>query len=431
MTNLERWHIYCQDIESDEQFITWAFYATISGALQRRVCLDQIPHISTGRPIFGNIYVIFIGPPGMGKSAAGNVAVELFESFGGFEGIEQHHKRIIKIAPSSITTEQMYRYLNNNYTIYTLPAGHDKHLDKAGKEIKRYLSTPMSFFAVEELGSLFRENTGDLVKFVCQGYDGKDFHRETKTQGVDFIKSICLMIFGCATPDWIEEVSKNGLLKQGFTARTIFIWSDSKRFFRTFWRFDRPEQLQAWKELQEHIRNLTKLYGPVQYTDEARNWIIKWYEGGGCNPINKAKVLADYYPRKKVHLFKMSMLVHYADSCTDIITLPEVMKALDLLETAETSMHRALMGSAVDNPAAKVASIIEDKLINGARIPGSDVLSETHWISEGKLLLEGWDHCTNGRATFDDAIKYLMDTGKITTSIQAGRPAYRALRKQV
>jgi len=431
MTNLDRWMCYCQDLESDELFIKWTFYTTISAALQRRVCLDQIPHLATpqSRPLFPNLYIIFIGPPGCGKSSAAGVAKGMFQSFGGFENLEAHAKRIIKIAPSSLTVEQLGRHLNQNYSLFKLPEHYATHKDSAGKDIKTYISTPIAFFATEELGSLFREHTSDLVNFLSEGYDCGDFHRETKTQGVDFIKNMCVMLFGCATPEWIKEVSKNGLLKQGFAARTIFVYAEKKRFLRARWAFDRPEQTTAWNELRTHISNLTKLYGPVRFTPAAAKFIDTWYEEGGELVSSRDKCLSDYFSRKKVHLIKLSMIMHYADNLGSEIDTVSCERAVEFLSTTEVNMHKALLGSTSDNPAFMIAQKIEDKLINGSRMPDGS-MSDTHYVKEGSLLLHVWNDCANGRATFDDAIKYLLDTGRIVSGTSSGKVAYKVTRRE-
>ncbi len=429
MTNLDRWRLYLRDVESSDIYIDWTFYTMVSAALQRRVCLNQIPHLASGRPIFPNIYVIFIGPPGIGKSSAAFWAVELFKTFGGFDSLTSHSKRIIKIAPSSLTVEQLYRYMNTNYALFELPKDLQTSKDSSGSIIKHYLSSPLAFFATEELGSLFRENTSDLVKFVTEGWDCGDFHRETKTQGVDFIKSMCTTMLGCGTPDWIAEVSKNGLLQQGFTARTIFVWSEKKRHLKAMWDFEADDQQAAWKELQVHVKKLTQLYGPVRLAPDAKEWLDRWYEDGGeTNRLNPDKRLLDYYTRKKVHLIKTAMVVHYAERYDSTITIADFLEALRLLDRTELDMHKALLGTAFENPAAKVAAKLEDKLINGSRkVDGTfDVV---HWVPESKLLLHVYDDCINGRATFDEAVKYLSDTGRIDIGTQNGKPAYKLKRQ--
>lgn len=421
-TNLERWRYFYKDIESPDLFIDYTFYCTVSSALQRRVCLDQVPHLAIGRPLYPNLYVIFISPPGIGKSTAAYGSVDLFKSFGGFDSLDNMDKRLIKVAPSSISIEQLYRYLNVHHTMMDIDQTRFKEPGPDGKIPKKYLSSPLAFFATEELGTLFRENTSDLVKFITEGYDCGDFHRETKTQGVDFVKNMCLMLLGCATPDWITEVSKNGLLKQGFAARTIFVWGDKKRHVKRKYTFDK-DQLKELSEFKKHLVKLTKVYGALRETPEADEWFTKWYESGGeTNRINKDRRLVDYYARKKVHMTKLGMVMHFADKTDLEITIDDYQGALALLAKTEREMHMALLGTASDNPAYMVASKIEEKLMQEQHLSGHD---GELWTPEGKLLMHVFEYCTNGRSTFDDAMKYLQDTGRIKSQPSGGKPCHQ------
>lgn len=419
-TNLDRWMYFYKDIESPELFIKWTFYCTVSAALQRRVCLDQVPHISIGRPLFPNLYTIFIAPPGIGKSTAAYGSVDIFKSFGGFDSLETMEKRLIKVAPSSLTLEQLYRYLNVNCTIHSLDPKYHTANDK-GKPITKYVSSPLAFFATEELGTLFQENTSDLVKFITEGYDCGDFHRETKTQGTDFIKNMCLMLLGCATPDWITEVSKNGLLKQGFSARTIFVWGDKKRHIRRKYSFD-ADQMRELAIFKKHLLALTKVYGPLKESPEADEWFTHWYESGGeTNRINRDRRLVDYYARKKVHMTKVGMVMHFADKTDLNLQVEDYQNALALLTETEKDMHMALLGTSSDNPAYMIASKLEELLISKLKLPDG----HERWTPEGELLMHTWEYCTNGRATFDEAVKYLQDTKKIRTQPSGGKPCYK------
>jgi len=424
-TNLERWRYFYKDIESPDLFIDWTFYCTISAALQRRVCLDQVPHLAIGRPLYPNLYVIFIAPPGIGKSTAAYGSVDIFKSFGGFDSLETLDKRLIKVAPSSLTLEQLYRYLNVNHTMHTLDPKYVVPNPK-GKALTKYMSSPLAFFATEELGTLFQENTSDLVKFITEGYDCGDFHRETKTQGVDFIKHMCLMLLGCATPDWITEVSKNGLLKQGFAARTIFVWGDKKRHIRRKYTYS-ADQLKELGEFKKHLLALTKVYGPLTESPEADEWFTKWYEDGGeINRLNKDRRLVDYYARKKVHMTKVGMVMHFADKTDLTIGIEDYQNALAFLTLTEKDMHMALLGTSSDNPAYMIAAKIEERLNEKLKLPDGHEI----WTPEGELLMHTWEHCTNGRATFDEAIKYLQDTKKIQVQPSNGKPCYRIFKNK-
>lgn len=329
-------------------------------------------------------------------------------------------RRLIKVAPSSLTLEQLYRYLSLNNTLFSLdPKYHSP--DQKGKPITKYLSSPLAFFATEELGTLFQSNTPDLVRFITEGYDCGDFHRDTKTQGVDFIKNMCLMLLGCATPDWVTEVSKNGILKQGLAARTVFVWGDKKRHIRRKYEFS-ADQLKELNIVKQHLKSLTKVYGPLKETPEAEEWFTKWYEGGGeTNRINKDRRLIDYYARKKVHMTKLGMCMKFADRTDLTIQLEDYQNALALLAETEKDMHMALLGTSSDNPAYMIAAKIEERLNDKLKLSeGADI-----WTPEGELLMHTWEYCTNGRATFDEAINYLKDTKKIKTQLQGGKPCYK------
>lgn len=413
-TNLERWRYFLKDVESPDLFINWTFYATVSAALERRVCFKRWPHIDFGRPLFANLYIIFIGPPGVGKSTAAAWSVDMFRTFGGFDNLENLSKRPINVAPSSTSLEGLYRFMVENARTMKLQ---EDWITKSGDPKKYCISSPIAFFAVDELATLFREQTDDVVNFLSQGFDCGDFHRQTKTQGVDFIKNMSVMLLGCATPDWVKTVSRNGLLKQGFAARTIFVWGGKKRHLCATPEYT-PEQMTHFRVIKEHIGKLLKLYGPVEPTPEAQAWINEWYTSGGEElPEGKNKILIDYYARRRAHLIKLAMVMHFADSLTLEITVEDCKRALALLEATEFEMHMALLGQVADNPASRVATLVlhnmERLQVNGA------------WVKEAYLLHEVFDECIEGRATFDEAMTYLLDVGKLVKEPREGKMSYR------
>lgn len=412
-TNLERWRYFTKDLESPDLYIDWTFYATISAALERRVAFERWPHEEIGRAIFCNLYTIFIGPPGVGKSTAAAWSLDLFRSFGGFKSLDDMHRRKINVAPSSTSLEGLYRYMSEHSKTITLPP--DAPVEDSKQ--KHTLATPIAFFAVDELATLFHTNTDDIVNFLSQGFDCQDFHRQTKTQGVDFLKSMCVTLLGCATPDWIRTVSKNGLLKQGFAARTVFVWGGEKRHLCARPQYT-PAQIAEFKRIREHIEKLLRVYGPMYPTPDAIKWLDEWYmKDGEKLPPGKDKILTDYYARKRVHLIKLAMLMHFADSVTLTVTVEDFERALRLLERTEVEMHIALLGQQSENPAARVASLIMQQM--------KKYQQNGDWVKEGILLHETFDDCLNGRATFDEAAKFLIDTGRLVAEARNGKICYR------
>jgi len=121
MTNLEKWNFYLKDLESPQVFLDWTFYGMISAALQRRLWIGSFGK----KEIYPNLYLIFIGPAGVGKSIAANEAKSLFKSFDGFND-KGRPTSIIKTAPDSVTLEALTRFLHNNYVTRPWPANFGK-----------------------------------------------------------------------------------------------------------------------------------------------------------------------------------------------------------------------------------------------------------------------------------------------------------------
>lgn len=404
-TNLERWNYYLQDLESPQLFIDWTFYATVSAALQRRVCVGGLPHVPSSGQIFPNLYVVFIGPPGIGKTIAGRTALNLFKQFDKVQPGETTTKvvQLIKRAADSITLEALLKYLGLNYTSMEIPP---QFTD--GIKGKIYTSAPVAFFASEELGTLIKEDTNDFVTYLCQGWDCQDFIRETKTQGTDFIKNSCVTLLGSATPEWVKHSMNSRLLGEGFAARVIFVFGDTKRKSVFQYRFTKEQQHEL-NIFAKHIEKLTQLYGEVTFTAEAMDFMKTWYESGNII-LNKDRRLLYYYSRKKVQLMKLSMAIHFSESTTMTVGIDSVQSALKMLAATEMDMHKALSGSGRNELAG-----IADLILNYIR---------THGICTFRqLYLEFFNEGTQEELM--SAISWLQDTQQLEGVEIVGARGYK------
>lgn len=397
--NIDRWKYYLQDYESPDIFIEWTYYAMIGASLQRRVAIGTYPqsHISAPNNVYPNLYVIFIAEPGIGKSQAANQAKYVFSSFDQPDK-DGKLKQIIKRAPDSITLEAFTRFLHNNYSLTNIPE------EIAGQKGKVYSHSSVAFFCGDELGTLLRENTNDLVIFLNQGWDCGDFHRETKTQGVDLVKNMCISLLGAATPSWVKENVTSRVLGEGFAARCIFVYAGAKRFSRFRYNIS-TEQRTELEHVRRHVDALSKLYGEVKIPKHVDEWCADWYERKFL-VINKSRLLKDYYARKKVHLMKLAMCFHFADSTTMELTIPDFERALAFLEVTEMEMDKAL-NVAGTNPVYSIAmsilsylekkpsrresykQIIVDFFSDGTM---EDLVNALQWLVQiGKIdTIDGW-----------------------------------------
>ena len=391
-TNLERWRFYMKDITSPDIFIDMGFYYMISAALQRRVYLG-----SDERPLFPNLYIILVADPGIGK---GLVIIPVAQFL-------KHHKmKRLKLpgvkmpTPDESLNEDMMNALMEEYAQVnnlTLPGiGMDgRSKDGQGSSAQDSITKkkltdeplviPMSAdaityeglvrnnarairsvvppangiasglakngvythssicFCLEEISSLFRQHTRDVVNYLIRTYDCGDYRYETKTQGIEQVKNTCVNLFGGTQPSFMKASFSDRLLNEGFASRTLFVYADSNRFERFDIATMSPEQLVAKEHLLTYIKSLTELFGRVSYTPEAREYMRHYVEqvlpGERKNAPPK---LLHYFARKRVHTEKLCMAIHFADNLNFEISLDTCEKARAILLQLEEKMEHAL-----------------------------------------------------------------------------------------
>jgi len=401
-TNLERFNFYLRDIESPQLFIDWTFYAMISAVLSRKVSLFGRPDMGGSNLVFPNQFVVLVADPGIGKSIAANQSEEMIKSF---DGLDKNNKptQLVKLGPSSTTLEAMLRYMNNHYDIIKVPK------DLCGVDGKIYTFSSLALLKGEELGTLFKEDTHDLVTFITEGWGCRDFSRDTKTQGSDMVKNMCLTLLGACTPDWIQRNVSSKILSEGFAARTIFVYGPEKRHLRHKIVFD-TDQLAAREVIRNHIKQLATVYGEVKLSPKTDAWLEEWYLHRN-KPLNDDKRLKDYYSRKRIHLYKLGMAVHFADSVELEVTIKDFEIALDLLARTEQQMHSALAGSGT-NPLFTLAQGVLEYLKHKGKASGK------------RLLLEFFDEAPNGLESINAALEFLTTTNQIVSSAATGEVVY-------
>jgi hypothetical protein len=353
-TNLERWNFFMRDFESPQLYIDWGLYSMVSACLQRRVWYG--PDID---PLYPNEFIILVGIPATGKGRViGQVAniVKTWKLDPAKIKSTDKDPLLIPVSAESCTLERLTQYLAASTRAF--------EYDKPDKTKGIYFHTSLACF-LEELATLFRKNTEDLVSFLTVAWDCKDYRRETKDRGHDIIRRVCVTMLSGTQPEFICKCFDNDLIAGGFASRTIFVYEEKPRFRLFDFEFS-DEQIEARKHIIGHLEKLTKLHGKVRFSEEAWQFAKGWYEDVNFDKArpNKSPVLDGYYGRAKAHLIKVSMLTHFADSTDMIVTLDDVKIALEILQRTELKMHHALRISAKssNNPLADITDAIDKHL---------------------------------------------------------------------
>lgn len=393
-TLLDKWRYLMKDVTSPDSYIDMGFYYIIGAALQRRVWVGP-----NHEPIFPNPYIIMVGPPGTGKGRVLKVVNKI---------LKYHHlmpkkesdslDEITKTIDPDEIRMKVLEYMEDNASsaekIKTkeipllIPVAADStsyqallnSLEKAirvhhykvpkpdGEMATKRYSYSALCFCLEELSSLLRKHTEDIVNFLLVGFDCGDYTYDTKHQGKNAIQRCCLSFFAGTTPDFLEDTFNSSLIGSGFTARVIFDYEAVPRFHK----FQREE----WNELQvkynlemiNRVKQLTQLYGQATYSAEAYAYLREYFEEiHPVNRVNNHPKLAPYYERKILHMQKMAMAIHYADSDSMVIEKSSCVAAHNVLADLERKMHLALNFGG-KNPLAKATSQVE-KFINTSKKP--------------------------------------------------------------
>lgn len=396
MTNFEAWHYYMKDVVSPTSFVTMSFYSMIASALQRRVYLG-----SDERPLFPNMYIILIADPGVGKGVALDPIVT---------ALRTHKLKKLKIdAKAQMTTEQQadalaallaeaetsngkepngsFKKLTNleepllfplaasAITYEALVKVHAQSLrsifptyDKSSRLLKSGLYTHSSLsFVLEEISSLFRKHTEDVANYLITSFDCKDYKYQTIGRGTDRVINPCLNLLAGTTPSFMKEKFSENLLNDGFASRVLFVFEEKNRHYMFDMANVNEDQVAAKNMVIQHLENLGTLFGRVAYDDEAHAFMKNYVEvviGANRERVNKDPKLLYYYSRKNIHIQKLIMAMHFAETTEMVIPLETCKRAILLLDSIELTMHRALNTQArnpLDNVRPKVLRALEQK----------------------------------------------------------------------
>lgn len=428
-SNLEKWRFFMKDCPSPDSFIDMGFYYMIGAALQRRVWVGNLEH----RALFPNPYFIMVGKAGLGKGLVLKAVMPILKH----HKLRPHHLTQVTPSTKPVTKEEI-ELVKQAYNMLApvmqqneagkfkakiddeplvIPVGADcttfQALVKENAQsirrinflengsLKVYTHCSLAF-CLEEISSLFHEHARDVINYLIVAFDCGDYEYKTKTQGNDIVKKTCLSFFGGTTPEFMEDTFDSKLMNQGFASRTTYIFENAKRFERWGdYKELSEEQLLAREDIVKWIGQLTELYGEVKYTPEAYAFFKNYFEKElPINRVNKSRKLDSYYERANIHTEKLAIMVHYARSLDNLLTLTDCKDAIAIREGLEVKMHMALTFSG-RNPLGAVGNKIAQFI--------------TKFQQEGIAAYDIWTNFVDdvNETELEECLKYLQIVGKV------------------
>lgn len=285
---------YTENTEPPELMHMWSAISCASACMGRHVWYPF-----GLKPIYGNMFILLVGPPATRKSTALETAVDLV-----MDTTE------VNIAPEDTAGQRqgLLTALGAEETaaesaVNSLPDGVKlTEEDKASFGWKVDPDKHALFIAAYEWGSFIGQNNLDLTRFLIRMYDGNNYtYQLKKIKAV--LKSPIITMAGCTTPTDISSLLPPEAIGQGFMSRHILVFAAKKKR-----RISKPNLA---REYEPYITDIFQWIwrdarGELVLSPEADMMIESIYEKN----IHIADTRFVYYSeRRQTHLMKLSSIL--------------------------------------------------------------------------------------------------------------------------
>lgn len=334
-------------LESPRIFRQWAAITTIAAAVEQKV------YLQTSSILHPNVYCFLVGHPGVGKTRTVRVARRYY-----LETPEPH------VAPTSMTGAAMVDTLTSSKrTFIRLPEGP--------------LEYNSMYITADELGAFMHKYDEEAIGIMSAFYDPDEYGQRRRNNDLKIkIKSPQLNVICGTTPSNLLKYLPDSAWEQGFTSRVMMIFSDERTIGDDF--ADHDNTLSP--ELIHDLRSIGSLMGKFEVTADYRNAVSNW-RNLGEPPLPTHPKLIHYATRRRVHLYKLSMVSAIDRSDTLLLTRDDFNRAMNWMVQAESAMPEIFKAGAGNADAKAIEEIYHFVLTRGA---GGRPVPERHIVSFAK-----------------------------------------------
>lgn len=268
-----------------------------------------------GSDLYPNLYAILVATPGIGKSEVLKICERLLRQ------IPDLH-----VAPSSLTTASM---------IDTIALSKRK-IEAAGPHWGEEFNSLQVI--ASELGVFLPAYDPPFMNTLTKLYDGEHYEERRRTGKVNHlvIEKPLLAVLGGTTPSYLNSFLPEGGWDQGFTSRTIFIFSDDNKKGEVF--PDQINEAQLYADLIHDLKLMARMTGKMAWTQAAMDAISHWYQKEDLKPIPSHGKLLHYNSRRLAHTIKLCIIASINRSSNMEIGLNDFITAKEWLLDAEKTM---------------------------------------------------------------------------------------------
>lgn len=341
---IESFAEYTQLRPSPDVFNRWAALSAISSVLQRRCFVNVL-----SSKLYGNLYVVLVGRPGVGKTVAVNGVKEFI-----------HHTKIspyVSVAADSTSRESFFQQMEEAYE-------NRKTKIKVDLDLSPDVFNHASISILSgEFGSLMSSKNIEFMRALTDLYDSDrpEYKYKLKQAESTYIKNPWITMLAGTTPGDLGEILPHGATDQGFTSRLLLIWSDdvyeSDDLFQIL-----PRSSTLKNDLLHDLEQMLLLHGEFIFTEEAAQVVNEFYKNrrvhGPSDPI-----LENYNTRRVTHFIKLCIVMSAAKRSTQLIHAEDCLRAKEWLLEAELNMPKCF-SSIGQNQAANVLPKVMQYIVN-------------------------------------------------------------------
>jgi hypothetical protein len=368
-------------------FVKWAFIAAISAVLERKCWVDE----EALGLLYPNLYVLFVGPAGMGKSSSTDYVIDKFI-------------RPLENGPILASTHQS-------------PATLIDELDAANKaQPGAHQSSPLFAYA-PEFDTWFKDiGGGELVDLLLNFWDtrrvGVEWVKNTKMHKRQAIKNPALTILGCTTPQALIEkrLAQTGSI--GFISRIIIVSEPNGDDYGTFdfVKVDHSKLIQIQNEFAR-MRDINGEFRLGPGTEAVRREML--VRAKESMKEFSGDLMRTYMSRKAVQIRKVSMILSAMRNSRKIILPEDILEAEALINELEPTIQDAF-GLQTNYQDPGLASKVRSKFKRGQFLSEENLYAQ--FFREGEALPKN----SEVQGIIDGMIK----AGELTRIIKDGKLIY-------
>jgi hypothetical protein len=303
---------FTQGIKSPPRYRRWAAVSAVAAALQRKVRIRI-----EGQWQYPNMYVLLVGPPGVGKGNAVKPMQHIIRSMGG-----------IRLTPRGLSKRAFYDEMQ---------AAEITDVDPDTGEVK--VSSALTS-VIEEFGVFLLPRDYEFMDALADVYDNPEvWDYKTRHAGESKAKNPTFNMIACSTPKGLKERFTDDIFEMGLPARITMIYADEQIEVPLF--LERKELPKLEADLTHDLEQIGLMEFTYCWCNETADELDVWVKGG-MKPIPLDPRFAHYRARRLAHLTKLCMIAAAAEHDDPMIYPGDLEIAKSILLEAETVMIGAI-----------------------------------------------------------------------------------------